>query len=881
MIQFNNHSDFWVDGLHLDDDDWAANWSKYIENYYGGYIWWMPYSEPFYFEHGCNHTVYYFSKDDLCNTEEPNEWHVGVDDMPPTSEIDFDIKEGSTVHYDEEDNVYYFQNCTWFIINTTDMPSNIDCQTGVWYINYTVWKWITNEVEIQLLTNEIVPSMTVYIGDEVAGYITSWVDSDHNDEWNYCDYMYIDWQGMYESMYNDSWFHVEDITFTGYWTLTVRGVFGDAGAWVPLIPWTVANASCLSTPPYEGIKYDKWYDDDGREFVRVWIHLGELMYNRTGKWDVCGKYEIHWKIYDYNNMTLEENTQDVAIDCTPPRTTKEFSMPYVAEEIGGGEIIHWVSPTTKIWLNGTDDFIWDSGVNETWYKFLGEEPILLWKYGAETFEQPKYPGIISTSKHWFTVEEAVKIILNDSDATVEDYFAARPGLDPCKIELYHWSVDNVSHVEEYEPSKQHLYVDPLPPASRVDEIIPYNQTEAPFNITVVDIIDYGCNVTGPVGVCKVEVYYKYSADNETWPADWTLYAVNNSLITHPDGTADNWTLAFTAPEGAGWYRFISIAYDCVGNVEQPPYYHGTYDAECQLIADTEPPVVTKEYGEPNIEIELGGETAHILTWDTPIYINATDLPDPENASGIDEILISFDGLTWYHIGIGSWTVIEPGKSGSYSVSYVFTPNDYKAPAGPLEEGELVTLFVSAIDKLGHEVLEEDQIKQKFYIDATAPETSIELECTGEMPFNITINATDALAGVKEIKLYFRYSPDGSEWTDWMEYGTASGNHTWEFIYNPDGGYYKPGYYEFYAYAEDMLGNAKGTPVNESWCYIAPWAEDFNADGHVGVDDLLLLIANWGKNESSPDWEEVQQYDLDGDGEIGLGDLIMLATKWTG
>ena len=85
----------------------------------------------------------------------------------------------------------------------------------------------------------------------------------------------------------------------------------------------------------------------------------------------------------------------------------------------------------------------------------------------------------------------------------------------------------------------------------------------------------------------------------------------------------------------------------------------------------------------------------------------------------------------------------------------------------------------------------------------------------------------------------------------------------------------------------MVGNAKALPEEleddyyEAWCYVPPWPEDFNGDGHVGIDDLLLIVVNWGMNDSSPDWQYVEQFDLDGNNEIGLGDLIALAIKWTG
>ncbi|MBC7081429.1 MAG: choice-of-anchor J domain-containing protein [Thermoplasmatales archaeon] len=831
LIQFNDDEDFWF-GQNPP---------------FGGYIYWMHYEEPFYFTEGCEHWLYYFSKDDLCNTEEPVVWHVGVDDKAPESKLDFEITNGN-LYYNETSNVYYFQNCSWVVINTTDLPRNPDCQTGIWYIEYTVWRWMGESVDVYLATNQILPANTpVYMDGDLVGWIISGIDSNNNKVWDYGDYVTISWLTTSPYHPGETLFYlIKEISGTpGSYKVTLGDPY--ASGWKePLKSWTRVYTSDIPSVG-DGIKCDKWYDEEGREYIRIWIHLGELANSFA-----CGKYEIHWIVYDYNNMTEGEKKQDVIIDCTPPRTKKEFEMPYVEETIAGDEVIHWVRPDTKIWLNASEDFAWDSGVNEIWYQFWNEQPILLWKLNDANH-----------SKHYFTVEEAVKIILNDPDATVEDYFNARPSLNKTIIEIYHWAVDNVGHVEDKQKSKQHIYIDYMPPTSRVDEIIPYERDEIPFDIDVVDIVDHGSEVSGPVGVCKVEVYYSYSENNITW-SDWMLYTTFN-IPYEQRLDVPNQTFSFNAPEGGGWYRFISIAYDCLGNEEVPPYEHGTYDAECFVALDREPPVIAKEYGQPSIEIELDGETGHAITSNTMIYLNATDMPE-ENYVGLDKIYWSFDGTMWYE---------TPSFSGARYGSVSFAPEDFG-----LSEGIVYHLFFKASDMRGQM---SDEMKQKFIIDNSPPETSIVIGNNSTMPFDITINANDEIAGVKLIKLYFRYSSDGSTWTEWQEYGSYNGSsYTFSFIYKPsEFCYYKPGYYEFYAYAEDNLGNAKGEPVAEASCYVPPIKEDFNGDGRVNVIDLYYIISNWFKDTSSPDWETVQIYDLDNSGKIDAGDIYMLILKWTG
>ena len=304
--------------------------------------------------------------------------------------------------------------------------------------------------------------------------------------------------------------------------------------------------------------------------------------------------------------------------------------------------------------------------------------------------------------------------------------------------------------------------------------------------------------------------------------------------------------------------------------------------------DTEPPIVTKEYGK-HVKIIVKDKTnpfyalnnTTIIRRSTPIFINATDYPEDDYV-GIKQIFWSFDGISWWGELFG-----ENG-TGPRTAGVIVS-------AGSLPGEGLYQIFYYATDWLEHA---SKQRKQQFFIDETAPETSIEMACNGTLPVNITVRAEDNMAGICNVSLYFRYSPDNVTWSKWnrvgyvllncteWKYEDLWLNYTWQFIYNPDGEYYKPGYYEFYVYAEDKLGNAKDNPeitnvTAEARCYVAPIAEDFNADGHVDVYDLLNIINNWGIDESSPEWEEVQQYDLDNSGDIGLGDLIALIKEWTG
>jgi len=833
-IQYNPHSAFW----------------HYQTPPAGGYIWWMPYNGSFYFTEGCNHTLFYFSKDDLCNTEQPNEWYVGVDDKAPETTLEFDNSSTGCIWYNDTYNTWYFQDGTWMGINATDLPNNTYCRTGVWKMEYTVWKWNSTQFDIDIVSDEISGSTRVYIGGSPVGYATNYVDQDDDGNWSVGDYMYIEWD---ISGYTDGWYRISSMTFDGTYELTIQDVFGGAGSWDVLVPWNTV----YSSSPYSGYGGNV-YSEVGfnATWMTLWLDVGglnEYFYPEDAN-NNCGKYEIHWRVYDYNNMTVGERKQDVDIDCTPPRTTKEFSEPVKEEQISGGEMIHWVNPaTTKIWLNGTDNFIWDSGVAETWYKFWEEDPILLWKLNNDTY-----------NKNWFTIDEAAQIM---GYADAADYFAHNPNVANSQgiIELYHWSKDRVCHVEDWNESKQHIFVDDMPPTSMVQNITPYQRESVPFNITVVNIIDHGYEDSGPVGVCKVELYYSYSHYNVTY-GDWTLYATYNVPWSERHNVP-NWTLSFDAPEGAGYYHFRSIAYDCVGNMETEPFawYPEDYDARCLVLADTEPPVVTKEYGSPVVPIDIGGEAGHAITSSTPIWINATDMPE-EDWWGVDKIMWNFDGTGWHE---------SPSFNGAHMANYSITPGEFS-----LTEG-VHTIFFKATDMLGHV---SDEGKQKFLVDDTPPESHVNAISPYEqsMPFTITGEATDSV-GVSEVALYYRYSTDNVTWSDWMLYDGAATTepYNWSFIIDLDPGYYKPGYYQFYSVATDLLGNQEALPTSgtipDAECYVPPIPSDMNGDGRVNIFDVAMIAQHWGET-GEPGWIPE---DLNGDGVINVGDIVMLGQNWTG
>lgn len=54
--------------------------------------------------------------------------------------------------------------------------------------------------------------------------------------------------------------------------------------------------------------------------------------------------------------------------------------------------------------------------------------------------------------------------------------------------------------------------------------------------------------------------------------------------------------------------------------------------------------------------------------------------------------------------------------------------------------------------------------------------------------------------------------------------------------------------------------------------------DINQDGVASIGDLSIIAAHYGKNSSSPDWEQAKKADVNGDGTIDILDLVAVAKK---
>jgi len=829
------------------------------------------------FNEECHHDLYYFAEDTTCHATEIHHQEYYVDGTAPYTDYET-ISTNCTYGYAQwNDTGRYWQACDWanisFVVDNTGTEPCIDPNTFT-YVRYekTVWNESSSSYETFKYPDAAHGEL---INGEYWYNITDTMYLNLTDACNHTVYYFSK-----DGVCNVEDVHTVEIHIDNAPPITTPSFYNFNCGEVPYrnkiyfinnhtliglnaTDYPIGCASGVKNTHYRVWKYnytsrdfdipltDGWvqYDDSHKINLTYLVEIYNSIHGTD--YTVCGAYEIWYNSSDNCCHDEDTNMMDVIVDCQPPTTDKIFSGSYVVGEIEGIKAT-WISNNTIIWFNSTDTGNQKSGVKRIYWRIKNDMGIDITGYSDN-------PNEYDTEYHY-------SLSVGDLVSTYN--------LPDGKYDLFHWAVDRVCN-EEVTHHKQWVVIDNTPPSSCVERIVPYEQKHPPFNITVTDIEDHGpANV---VGVCKVELYYRYSIDNSSW-SDWILYAVNDSLITHADGTADDWTLVFNNATRLGYYEFRSIAYDCLGNVEVKGAFNPNCDAMCH-VPDIDPPVSVKTYGSPVVEL---APDIHAIRSNTKIWINITDMPDAFNASGVDKLMISFDGTNYYTVT--SFNVIEPGNSGSYKVSYEFTPADYGFGEGSYQ------MFFYAVDNEGNI---ENETKQKFIVDDTAPTTEIIIDGNETMPFTITINASD-IVGVKSMTLYYRYSEDGVTWGSWTEYATNDSivnvniNHTlvpepWTVQFNMPmtPGYYKPGHYEFYVVAVDNLGNSKGVPTSgtpgEASCYVPPWAEDLNADGRVNIVDMLRVLNHFGETGTPGFIPE----DVNKDGTIDVGDLIAIGQKWTG
>jgi len=236
--------------------------------------------------------------------------------------------------------------------------------------------------------------------------------------------------------------------------------------------------------------------------------------------------------------------------------------------------------------------------------------------------------------------------------------------------------------EPPEEAEVELAFETTPPTSHSSKTGPYWINTEPLELNAEADDDLS-------GVDEVELWYRYSTDNETWN-DWTLFESD---------TRSPWSCDFDFPDGDGYYEFYSIAIDRAGNQETAPSSADTrcaYDSTPPSVVDNSPDSGTTadEYTfSATITDNMALSEYRVIYWfgdgtETNVTMTNSDADDYEY-----EITIPSDSvdLLYYRISAadlaGNWNSTE---AASVTIIDNIPPVADAGPNQNVEEGTTVT-----------------------------------------------------------------------------------------------------------------------------------------------------------------------------------------------
>jgi len=334
----------------------------------------------------------------------------------------------------------------------------------------------------------------------------------------------------------------------------------------------------------------------------------------------------------------------------------------------------------------------------------------------------------------------------------------------------------------------------IPPESEAYAVPEYANTPVDLGLTSWD--DPGSCASG---IATVASLYQYEGE-----ATWSTIA---GVMIPTSGTV-SW---LPAPPWEGIYRVLSNAQDKAGNWEYRNWAILNAQSEDDwFIYDVTDPVAT-------------------LTCVSPPYLSSSatlyyDFND-ENASGTTVAGQDYVELWGWDASTGTICVLATdttvyGQTGPGSSSFTFTP--------PYEG--LFGLYTTAYDRAGNfeaGVVTECTVTFDWTLPTSTISSLVPTVATADPAddcLTIDFIATDAVSGIAEVHLFYRYTEDGgASWAPdgvcgWRDYnddvsgstvmGATSG--TFQFCFDDLVNGDLDGYYEFYTHAIDNAGNNQAT-----------------------------------------------------------------------
>jgi len=356
-------------------------------------------------------------------------------------------------------------------------------------------------------------------------------------------------------------------------------------------------------------------------------------------------------------------------------------------------------------------------------------------------------------------------------------------------QFYSIARDNVSNTESAPVSADFWCgYDIQAPMSSVNAI-PTPWTSASSLIVNATASDVGS------GVKNVTLYYRFSGNNASW-SGWMNAGTD---------TASPWSWSFSFSNGTGYYQFYSIAKDNLTYVESAP---GSADAFCgyDTIAPTSSVNAVSPYWLRTSPLTILAIASDALSGvkNVTLYYRFSS----NNASWGGYVNVDVDtAAPW------SWSFSYSNGTGYYQFYTIAKDNAANFESAP---GSADTLC-------GY-----DNVAPMSSLNLIVPYWKV------TWPLSVSATASDALSGVKNVTLYYRFSNDNGSWGGWMSADVDSAL-PWNWGFGFTNG---SGYYQFYSIAKDNATNTEA----------APWT----ADASCGYD---ILTPSSSVDAISPYWKQ--------------------------
>jgi hypothetical protein len=367
--------------------------------------------------------------------------------------------------------------------------------------------------------------------------------------------------------------------------------------------------------------------------------------------------------------------------------------------------------------------------------------------------------------------------------------------------FYSVAYDNATNKETFTGNDTLCGYDNQPPISWVNAIAaPYwKKSTLMLTITASD--------NGPSGLKNVTLYYYNSTNNVTFKGPWKFRNTNTTPWVSPI----RWNFNF--PNGTGYYKFYSVAYDNATNKET---FTGN-DTLCGY--DNQPPISWV-----NAITPYWKKTSPLT-----ITVTANDV-----GNGLKNVTLYYYNSTNNVTFKGPWKFHNTNTTPWITPTWYFNfPNGtgyYRFYSVAYDNATNKETFTGNDTKCGY-----DNVAPTSSVNAISPYTQISSPL-----ITMATTADNGPSGLKNVSLYYRFSNDNSSWGGWTNYGVNTtpwkngGHPKWNFAFS------STGYYEFYSIATDNATNNESAPgTADARCFYNPntppiLSNENPANGSTGI-----------------------------------------------